>query len=398
MTKRKKNQNTIVSDNTRVHTPIVQYKPKPFVFNSDYYTRDYSEKSDNTRVYNPIRTTPVKVPFTISDNYEFIPIYDDDYHLTDFTVIDKDTGNKYNKNLLVTYNLLDKFKDNIREATADGVRTKLMNEGRISRSITLPNGKIVNYSGTTEPGLEVEPLGKLYIDGISSAPIAKPIFKFIKNIPHINRFFYNNLKPSAYKGHTKEIKSTLIDMATQKAPKFGNGVYPKWYNPTNLGTNDVRLETWARRFNIPEKEIPNTMIHQRADGTYGFTEKALEKAQKPNSMFRDLNVAELKGRNKVIDQDWMTTIGGEHSDFIKKQILPNGFHEYRFMDDQKLNPQWVIADKLKRYFKIPAKYTDGWGSIDLGPIIGAKNRVLFNQDFVFDPNEPLTGFFKFSPY
>lgn len=116
-------------------------------------------------------------------------------------------------------------------------------------------------------------------------------------------------------------------MATQKAPRFGNGVYPKWYNPTNLGANDVRLETWARRFGIPESEIPNTTIWRRADGTYGFTPKALAEAQKANSTFRNFNLSSLEG-DKVLDADFLTTIGGEHSLFTKQGTLGNGLQEW----------------------------------------------------------------------
>ncbi len=129
------------------------------------------------------------------------------------------------------------------------------------------------------------------------------------------------------------------------------------------------------------KIIPkSTTIHKRADGTYGFTRIALEPASEPKSLFRIVNLDDLESTpaKTVISPDYITTVGGEHSTFVK--LNDNGLIKIvEYIDDQKLNPQWKIADYLKT--KTP-KFTHSFidkfvGGVDLGPLIGAKDRVLF---------------------
>ena len=44
-------------------------------------------KSDNTRVYNSVVQFP-KQKIVLSDQYEFVPVYDNDYNLIDYYITD----------------------------------------------------------------------------------------------------------------------------------------------------------------------------------------------------------------------------------------------------------------------------------------------------------------------
>ena len=59
----------------------------------------------------------------------------------------------------------------------------------------------------------------------------------------------------------------------------------------------------------------------------------------------------LKEGEFITEQDWLTTVGGEHSDYILRQNNPRSL-VWEFRDEQKLNPQWQIAMWLKKKFNL----------------------------------------------
>ena len=331
-------------------------------------------KSDNTRVYNPIVEFP-KQKIKLSDQYEFVPIYDNDYNLIDYYI--KDGNRRYNKSVIDTQ-LLPEVKDIIDDASKEKYRQR-------SEVIRNKDG-----SYTTHVIGAQDPVSPFILE---SATLGKPLGiaikyggTFLRNIPHRGRFFYNNLTPAAYGGHTKQLLQAVKEMATQKPPTFYNK-NPKWYSSVKLYP-EVRRDTWARRFNIPESEIPNTAIYRRPDNTFGFTPETLSKVSRDFN-FRtlnldDLNKVNLNPNETIRLQDWMTTIGGEHSDF-KYLGNKNGYKFFEFSDNQMLNPQWIVADKVKKLLpKRTHKYIDKVASKDLGPLIGADKPVIFRQQFAFD--------------
>ena len=245
-----------------------------------------------------------------------------------------------------------------------------------------------------------EQLGLPILDdvvGISNFVVPVKVGNFTKtfknnftNKNNVSRFFLDNIRPASYRGQTKNIFRFIYDMGTkEEAPTFFDHK-PKWYKNDLLGSNQVRFETWARRLGIPEYEVPNTTIYRRTDGTWGFTPSALEQAKNPlTSGFRTLNLEELKGKDFVRMPDWLTTVGGEHSDFIKLGEQ-NGYSVYRYLDNQVLNPQWIIASGLKK-LGVPAKYIDTLGGKDLAPLVGGNVPVLFRQEFAFETKNPYHG-------
>lgn len=351
-------------------------------------------QSDNTKVYKPevqiTQNNGPKQSENIPTNFQIYPQYDEDYNLVDYNLVDLDNNKTYSKGLVDTYFLQD---SKIANTIQDLKNEKYKQRAEVYKD---SNGQIKTHS----IGLGVSPLEQLFVPIIPSVP---PIFRFLKNFPNRGRFVYNNLNPASYNlfAHSKDIFNTFAEMSTSKtAPTFFNK-NPRWFNPESIKSNEIRKETWARRFGIPEEEIPNTTIFQRSDGTWGFTPKGLmnytNRTQNMN-YFQDSYIPEYLLKNKSgfhRGEDRLTSIGGEHSDFVRL-ANENGKQLWEYIDDQKLNPQYKLADILK-FFGVPSKYTDGWGGKDIGWLVGTKQPVLFKHKFAFD-NENYGGRISFNPF
>lgn len=217
-----------------------------------------------------------------------------------------------------------------------------------------------------------------------------------------NRHFFNNLTPAAYGGHTKELMTAMKEMLTQRPPSFC-GKLPKWYNRLKDNKDDisnppVRLNIWARKFSIPEIEIPNFAIIPNVDGSYRFNPCFINQG-----LFKVLNVDDLitTAQNIIQMQDWMTTAGGEHCDYIRLSPKINQWkHEpdreyWMFYDDQKLNPQYTVSDICKdcgimKENSIIQKFLDKhFFSKDIGMLIGAGKKLELKQGISYDKTIPI---------
>lgn len=218
--------------------------------------------------------------------------------------------------------------------------------------------------------------------------------KFVKNnYSNRGRYFFDNVTPASYSAKNFALGTlSMLRPLVQNPPVFVNRM-PKWYN-RNLNLTplqkQVRLETWARNFNIPETEIANTVIYQRPDKTYGLIRDVYDEGIK-NIGFKHITLDDIMSKVPTGDvatvntPDYVSTIGGVHTDYIVGSPI-NGGIPVRWIDVQKLNPQWMVTDPIKKLFKKDSymynKLRDIGGK-HIGPLIGTtKDPVVFTQDMV----------------
>ncbi len=231
---------------------------------------------------------------------------------------------------------------------------------------------------------------------------AKEGYNFYK----LGRYVFDELSPNSYslEGLGSVFKAAGRALNPFKnPPKFGDGKKPKWYYKYGYGIGDreYRLQNSAIWAGIPESEIPRTLIYRRPDGTYGFTE-GINKGLIP-----DISDAKEAYRNTkkytVRAPDFVFGVGGLHSDFTLKGVKNFGNGNkgtlWLYEDEQKLNPQWQLATKLKKKLGIETeegeptgkgvktgKVIDWFGGKDLKSIIGYDNDIKYKQYVFEDPN------------
>lgn len=209
------------------------------------------------------------------------------------------------------------------------------------------------------------------------------------NYKNLGRFVVDNVYPASYQGHGKDFARAYAQALNpfSRVPHFFNGKRPKWYKDrySAIKDNDFRLENMAQWAGIPEKEIPRVVTVDNGDGTRGFT-RTVEYPFLPDTD-KPLNIGD-----KIISEDLLFGVGGEHSDYTYKgsivKNLPNNDKAKRslwlYEDEQKINPQHVLADKIKGWFNIkkdskPAKFIDYFGGKDLKWMLGFDNDIKYKQ-------------------
>ena len=198
------------------------------------------------------------------------------------------------------------------------------------------------------------------------------------NYKNLGRFVMDNILPANYNGHGKDFALTFAKALNpfSKVPRFFNRK-PKWYyKGTAFNDQDFRFENMAQWAGVPEKEVPRVVTFDNGDGTRGFR--------------RTLNTADilpdatdLKVGQKTIEPDFQFGVGGEHSDFTLKAKNKYG-NLWLYEDEQKLNPQYMLTDKIKDLFKIKKgsnsdKFIDYFAKKDLKGLLGFDHDVKYKQ-------------------
>lgn len=224
--------------------------------------------------------------------------------------------------------------------------------------------------------------------GVASNPGYLLGAKWAQHAKNFGRYVMDNVTPAAYGGHSLQFVTAFAKALNpfSKVPTFYNGRRPKWYREgTITGDQDVRFENMANWVGIPEKEVPRTLTYKRADGTYGFNQNAVRKF--PYIADDEGETPNIKVGKKAIVQDGVFGVGGEHSDFTLKGDKPQG-RLWLYEDEQKLNPQWQVADKLKNFFNVGGdenkdrkltKFIDWFGGKDLKGMIGFDKDLKLKQ-------------------
>lgn len=219
------------------------------------------------------------------------------------------------------------------------------------------------------------------------------------NYKNLGRYVMDNIYPANYEGHGLDFATAFAKALNpfSKVPHFYNGRKPKWYNKySSLDDTDFRLENMAQWVGVSEKEMPRVLTVDNGDGTRGFT-RTIKRPILPDIP---------KEGDRVIEEDLVFGVGGEHSDFTYKgsraQKLNNNDVARRslwlYEDNQILNPQYKIANLIKDAFKIDkkkhpklVKVIDYFGGKDLKGFIGFDNDIKYKQ---FLHNDEL---FRFNP-
>ena len=198
------------------------------------------------------------------------------------------------------------------------------------------------------------------------------------NYKNLGRFVMDNILPANYNGHGKDFALTFAKALNpfSKVPRFFNRK-PKWYHKgTAFNDQDFRFENMAQWAGVPKKEVPRVVTFDNGDGTRGFR--------------RTLNTADilpdatdLKVGQKTIEPDFQFGVGGEHSDFTLKAKNKYG-NLWLYEDEQKLNPQYMLTDKIKDLFKIKKgsnsdKFIDYFAKKDLKGLLGFDHDVKYKQ-------------------
>jgi len=169
------------------------------------------------------------------------------------------------------------------------------------------------------------------------------------NLANRERYFLNGFTPNGYfldKQHLRELARMLPEPLYRTPPTFFNGRKPRWYNRyasrENIPSAENRFQNGAIWAGIPKEEVPITMYRRNYDGTYRMTSEgvATENAARiPDETARYADFFTKGG------------VGGEHSDFLNFGKR-DGISFMQFQDEQKLNPQWIPIDWMKRKFHI----------------------------------------------
>lgn len=211
------------------------------------------------------------------------------------------------------------------------------------------------------------------------------------NYKNLGRFVMDNVYPANYGGHGWDFARAYAQALNpfSRVPRFFNGRRPKWYKDrySVLEDNDFRLENMAQWAGVSEKEIPRVLTVDNGDGTRGFT-RTIKRPFLPDTE------QPPKVGEKYIEQDQLFGVGGEHSDYILKDsrltsINPQQTKATReniwlYEDEQKINPQWIWVDKIKKWYgtvKYPkvTKFIDYLGNKDLKWMLGFDNDIKYRQ-------------------
>ena len=198
------------------------------------------------------------------------------------------------------------------------------------------------------------------------------------NYKNLGRFVMDNVLPASYKGHGKDFALAFAKALNpfSKVPRFFNR-RPKWYyKGTAFNDQDIRFENMAQWAGVPEKEVPRVVTFDNGDGTRGFRRTLSTADILPDA-------TDLKIGQKTIEPDFQFGVGGEHSDYTLMAKNKNG-NLWLYEDEQKLNPQYILTDKIKDLFKIkkgsnPDKFIDYFAKKDLKGLLGFDHDVKYKQ-------------------
>lgn len=203
------------------------------------------------------------------------------------------------------------------------------------------------------------------------------------NYSNLGRYTLDNLRPFGYdfdKSQVKGLLKTYLQPLYKDPPTFFNHI-PKWTKELEKITSSKthvrgRLENGANWANIPESEIPRKYYPLPKNGV---TEPSLlnTKVLQHEAPYHSSN----KIRYTVIDKDRITpgNIGGIHSNYEYLGENIHGDQIVKYSDTQKLNPQWLLTDRIKNKFTpgTPAySFLHKLGGIDLSPLLGYKSFTV----------------------
>ena len=225
------------------------------------------------------------------------------------------------------------------------------------------------------------------------------------NFGNLGRYTLNYLDPRGYGNYFARLKDVYTKPFYTKPPTFYNGRKPAWYgNQGFFNDDEIRFQNGAIWAGIPEEEVPRTLIQKNVDGTYRFTRGAIENAEKSTKIpFEDMAglkdkdvLSKISEGQSITEQDWLTSVGGEHSDYILRQNNPRSL-VWEFRDEQKLNPQYQVADWIKKHIlhvpsetKVP--WLDKFGGADLSWLLGYK-PFTYRQGILLDKNSNFRLFY-----
>lgn len=200
------------------------------------------------------------------------------------------------------------------------------------------------------------------------------------NYKNLGRFVMDNVLPASYNGHGKDFALAYAKALNpfSKVPRFFNRK-PKWYHKgTAFNDQDFRFENMAQWAGVPEKEVPRVVTFDNGDGTRGFR-RTLDTAD----ILPD--ATSMKIGEKTTEPDFQFGVGGEHSDFTLKAKNEYG-NLWLYEDEQKLNPQYMLTDKIKKLFKMEEnpkprleKFIDYFAKKDLKGFLGFDNDIKYKQ-------------------
>lgn len=127
------------------------------------------------------------------------------------------------------------------------------------------------------------------------------------------------------------------------------------------------------------------MYQRNSDGSFRMTPEGLAINENGN-----LKYSALIGEKDDPDFFTIGRVGGEHSDYKEFGQLPNGIKVMQFKDEQKLNPQWLITEKIKKNKYIPkkvkrSKHIDKIAEKPLDFMLGYKPFII-KQNYVIFPD------------
>ena len=213
-------------------------------------------------------------------------------------------------------------------------------------------------------------------------------YNFGKNIPYRNRFVMDNVTPNGYLrwSHIPEFMKAGAKMTYQKPPTFF-GRKPIWYedfkNQWGEDAAQNRLQNNAIWAGITEDEIPTPLYIKNSDGSWRLTPDGIGQETYGVPTSKDLLPSET-----TIDYDYFTKggVGGKHSDYTNLWGN-NNFNIMQFKDEQKINPQWIIASGLKKALFTDSnskigKVIDKFGSYPLGDKLFGYKPFTIKQNYV----------------
>lgn len=249
-----------------------------------------------------------------------------------------------------------------------------------------------NNGIVTDKFAENHPYWSMAINGVGdmgSILSGSKYGRFIReNYHNLGRYTLDNLMPASY-----DIKNflTLPKVLTkplyQKPPTFHNRK-PLWYDKyaKNWGKESAenRFQNGAIWADIPDSEVPKTMYQRNSDGSFRMTPEGLAIDENGNLKYSAL----INEKAEYPDFFTVGRVGGEHSDYKELGEFPNGIKVMQFEDEQKLNPQWLVTEKIKRSKYIPkkvkeSKYIDKIAGKPLDFMLGYKPFTIKQNYAVF---------------
>ena len=217
------------------------------------------------------------------------------------------------------------------------------------------------------------------------------------NLANRGRYTLNYLTPASYEGHGKEITGMLLKPFYEKAPTFNNGRKPVWYSvyasKEGIDAAEQRFQNGLVWAGIPEEEAAHPMYIQNSDDSYRLAPEGIG--------YKDFPTDALPNETEnTADFFTRSGVGGMHSDYTRLAER-NGIKLMQFEDEQKLNPQWKMASKIKDKLHIEdnsnaGRFVDYFGGKPMDWLLGykpftIKQNYLHNDRAILpifnDPND-----------